>query len=158
MLIARNELAQDHYGLRGHGMKLTKERSRLDTRKSFFSQRAVNGWNRIPAAVVNAELQKRYGQQKPMSLPVHQPTSTSTSTVIDVALYRLHTHCSRPCRYTAVYGPCTRVHTAVYMARTWLCRGRVHTQTCTGHVHGHGHSPYSARDAARVRRSDFRPS
>ena len=49
------KLAEDHYGLRGHGMKLTKERSRLDTRKFFFSQRAVNGWNRIPAAVVNAD-------------------------------------------------------------------------------------------------------
>ena len=36
-------------------MKLTKERSRLDTRKFFFSQRAVNGWNRLPATVVNAE-------------------------------------------------------------------------------------------------------
>jgi len=47
--------AQDHYGLRGHGMKLTKERSRHDTRKFFFSQRAVNGWNRLPATVVNAE-------------------------------------------------------------------------------------------------------
>ena len=49
------KLAQDHYGLRGHGMKLTKERSRLDTRKSFFSQPAVNGWNSLPAGVVNAE-------------------------------------------------------------------------------------------------------
>ena len=47
--------AQNHYGLRGHGMKLTKERSRLDTRKSFFSQPAVNGWNSLPAGVVNAE-------------------------------------------------------------------------------------------------------
>ena len=36
-------------------MKLTKERSRHDTRKFFFSQRVVNGWNRLPVAVVNAE-------------------------------------------------------------------------------------------------------
>jgi len=36
-------------------MKLTKERSRLDTRKFYFSQRVVNGWNRLPVAVVNAE-------------------------------------------------------------------------------------------------------
>ena len=49
------KLAQNHYGLRGHEMKLVKERSRLDTRKFFFSQRVVNGWNRLPAAVVNAE-------------------------------------------------------------------------------------------------------
>jgi len=47
--------AQDHYSLRRHRMKLTKERSRLNTRKFFFSQRAVNGWNRLPAAMVNAE-------------------------------------------------------------------------------------------------------
>ena len=36
-------------------MKLTKERPRLDTRKYFFSQRVVNGWNRLPAKVVSAE-------------------------------------------------------------------------------------------------------
>ena len=36
-------------------MKLVKERSRLDTRKFFFSQRVVNAWNRLLAAVVNAE-------------------------------------------------------------------------------------------------------
>jgi len=40
---------------RGHGVKLTKERPRLDTRKFFFSQRAVSGWDRLPATVVNAE-------------------------------------------------------------------------------------------------------
>ena len=48
------KLAQNHYGIRGHGMKLNKERPRLDIRKFFFSQRAVNGWNRLPATVVNA--------------------------------------------------------------------------------------------------------
>ena len=47
--------AKNPYDLRGHGMKLNKERSRLDIRKLFFSQRAVNGWNRLPATVVNAE-------------------------------------------------------------------------------------------------------
>jgi len=36
-------------------MKLTKERTRLDTLWFLFSQRVVNGWNRLPAAVVNAE-------------------------------------------------------------------------------------------------------
>ena len=48
-------LAQNHHGLRGHEMKLTKERSRLDIRKFYFSQRVVNGWNGLPATVVNAE-------------------------------------------------------------------------------------------------------
>jgi len=50
-------LAENHYGIRGHEIekKLTKVRSRLDTRKFFFSQRVVNGWNSLPAKVVNAE-------------------------------------------------------------------------------------------------------
>ena len=47
-------LAQPHYGLRGHEKKLAKARSRLDTRKHFFSQRVVNVWNSLPAEVVNA--------------------------------------------------------------------------------------------------------
>jgi len=50
------QLAQNHHGLRGHGMKLiTKERPRQETRKHFFSQRVVNRWNRLPAKVVSAE-------------------------------------------------------------------------------------------------------
>jgi len=49
------QLAQNHHGLREHGMKLTKERPRLDTKKYFFSQRVVNVWNRLPAKVVSAE-------------------------------------------------------------------------------------------------------
>ena len=47
-------LAENHYGIRGQE-KLTKVRSRLDTRKFFFSQKVVNGWNSLPAEVVNAE-------------------------------------------------------------------------------------------------------
>jgi len=48
-------LADTPYDLRGHEKKLVKDRSRLDSRKFFFSQRVVNGWNRLPANVVNAE-------------------------------------------------------------------------------------------------------
>ena len=36
-------------------MKLTKERARHDTRKFYVSQRVVNGWNRPPEIVVDAE-------------------------------------------------------------------------------------------------------
>jgi len=46
--------AQNHYDLRGHEMKLIKKRTRLDTRKFYFNQRVVNGWNRLPAETVNA--------------------------------------------------------------------------------------------------------
>jgi len=57
MLTGREQIdyKQNHYDLRGHGMKLIKVRSGLDTRKCYFSQRVVNGWNRLPATVVNAE-------------------------------------------------------------------------------------------------------
>ena len=49
------KLAENSYGVRRHDNKLTKDRSRLDTRKYFFSQRVVNGCNSLPAEVVNAE-------------------------------------------------------------------------------------------------------
>jgi hypothetical protein len=40
--------------LRGHKFKLAVERSRLEIRRNFFSQRIVQHWNRLPAAVVEA--------------------------------------------------------------------------------------------------------
>jgi hypothetical protein len=40
--------------LRGHKYKLLKERSRLDVRKYFFSQRVITAWNKLPCQVVNA--------------------------------------------------------------------------------------------------------
>jgi len=48
-------LAQNHYSLRGHGMKLIEEKSRLDITKFYFSKRVVNGWNTLPATVMNVE-------------------------------------------------------------------------------------------------------
>ena len=49
------KIAENHYGVRGLEKKLTKDRSRLDTRKYFFSQRVVNGSNSLSAEIVNAE-------------------------------------------------------------------------------------------------------
>ena len=45
----------NNIGLRGHRYKFVKNRSRLDVRKHFFSQRVVNTWNKLPATVVEAE-------------------------------------------------------------------------------------------------------
>ncbi len=44
----------DISGLRGHPLKLRKDRSRLDLRKFTFSQRVVNKWNDLTAEVVSA--------------------------------------------------------------------------------------------------------
>ena len=40
---------------RGHGMKLSKKFCRIDARKYYFSQRVVDGWNKLPQEVVNAD-------------------------------------------------------------------------------------------------------
>ena len=41
--------------LRGHNMKLKKNRSHLDVRKFFFSERLVNRWNSLDPDVVCAK-------------------------------------------------------------------------------------------------------
>ncbi len=48
----------DSSRLRGHFLKLKKERSRLDLRKFTFSQRVVNMWNDLPAGIVTAPATK----------------------------------------------------------------------------------------------------
>ena len=40
---------------RGHRFKIIKNRSRLDIRKYFFSQRIVNEWNDLPEVVIESE-------------------------------------------------------------------------------------------------------
>ncbi len=46
--------------LRGHPLKLRKDRSKLDLRKFTFSQRVVNMWNDLPAEVVTASSVKTF--------------------------------------------------------------------------------------------------
>ena len=40
---------------RGHAFKIVKNRSRVNIRKNFFSQRVVNDWNALPVWVVGSE-------------------------------------------------------------------------------------------------------
>ena len=39
---------------RGHNYRIVKQRSHLDIRKYFFSQRVVNTWNSLPQFVVDS--------------------------------------------------------------------------------------------------------
>ena len=89
-------LAENHYSLLGHEMRLSKERWRLDIRKYFFlSQTLISSWNSLPANVVNAKsvnsfknayLWPQFSQcldtYKLMSVPVHPPKSKVTKTTI----------------------------------------------------------------------------
>ena len=47
-------LSHDNHNLHGHKLKLYKSRSRLNTRKFFYSQH-VNVWNKLPSNVIEAE-------------------------------------------------------------------------------------------------------
>ena len=40
---------------RGHNCKIVKQRSHLDIRKYFLSQRVVNTWNSLPQTIVDAD-------------------------------------------------------------------------------------------------------
>ena len=48
------QLADSNYALRGHSLKIRKDRRNLDIRKHFFRKRVVNTWNKPPQHVVDA--------------------------------------------------------------------------------------------------------
>jgi len=48
------QLSDNIHGLRGHSLKLSLNRCRLDLRKNFFSQRVISAWNSLPQHVVDA--------------------------------------------------------------------------------------------------------
>jgi len=54
------QLADSNYGLRGHSLKIQKDRPNLDIRKHFFSQRVVNAWNKLPQHCFKNRLDKHW--------------------------------------------------------------------------------------------------
>jgi len=48
------QLSSCEYMLRGHSMKLSKQRASLDVRNFSFSQCVVQEWNKLPQEVVDA--------------------------------------------------------------------------------------------------------
>jgi len=49
------ELSDNAHNLRGHSVKISVKRSRLNVRKFFFSQRVIPQWNSLPENVVTAQ-------------------------------------------------------------------------------------------------------
>ena len=47
-------LSSTGYQSRGHSLKIAKQRTRLDLRQQFFSQRVVIEWNSLPQHAVEA--------------------------------------------------------------------------------------------------------
>ena len=87
--------AQNHYDLRGHGMKLTKERSIKTRHKEVLLQSTGGQWLESSSGGsgqcrvcqrlqerLRPQLQERYGRHKKVSLPVHQPTKYTSTQVI----------------------------------------------------------------------------
>ncbi len=107
--------------LRGHPLKLRKDRSRLDLRKFTFSQRVVNMWNDLPAEVVTASSVKMFKnkleahlknlprrspelpQQNAPSLLMHLCFSWCFSTVKNPLLYRVQGYVPLPFTHVCIY-------------------------------------------------------
>ena len=62
--------------LRGHPLKIFKERSRTDLRKHFFSNRVVDAWNSLPEDVVTAPTLNQF-KRRLRSLPPDERDSTT---------------------------------------------------------------------------------
>jgi hypothetical protein len=54
ILAMHTDYVEGRESLRGHKFKLYARRSRLNTRKKFFTFRVVTNWNQLPAKVVSA--------------------------------------------------------------------------------------------------------
>ena len=58
------------HDLRGHSLKVKVQRSRLQLRQGYFSQRVVCALNSLPASVVEASSQDRKEAQQQQRLPL----------------------------------------------------------------------------------------
>ena len=90
-------LSDNVHGLRGHSLKLSFIKSRLDLRKNFFSQRVTSAWNSLPQYHNMSSMHLRSTHSRTVLMPtgrplvlwiwtikaqpteVHNITSTSTS-------------------------------------------------------------------------------
>ena len=48
------QMSSREYNLRGHSMKLSKQRASIDVRKVFFSRCVLKEWNLLPQEVMDA--------------------------------------------------------------------------------------------------------
>jgi len=84
------------YDLRGHNVKVKVQRSRLQLRQGFFSQRVVCVWNSLPSSVVEASSVNIFKKKLDdwsqnvdfYSISFSSTTSTSYKYRLQVTLYR----------------------------------------------------------------------
>ncbi len=79
----------DNSRLRGHPLKLRKNRSRLHLRKFTFSQRVVNMWNDLPAVVTASSVKMFKNKLEAHLIKFPQTVARVTATERTVLAYAL---------------------------------------------------------------------
>ncbi len=114
--------------LRGHPLKLRKDRSRLDLRKFTFSQRVVNMWHDLPAEVVTASSVKMFKNKLEAHLknlprrPPEQPQQNAPSLLMHLCFYWcFSTVQNRLLNRVQGYVPLLFTHIYIYIYTRWFC-------------------------------------
>ena len=68
--------ASSIYSKKGHNHKFRKDRSRVEIRKKFFSQRVVNSWNSLPHYIIDASSTNNFKHQLDKHMQGDQINST----------------------------------------------------------------------------------